>query len=429
MGLLGTSAQAFTDDFLKTYMAIGEDERAENAEKLAREQFTVWQQMQQAQKQQMEAQNREIQAQAAQREYALQQDASMQSDMMNLPVTINQRGLMNSGIIDPKTQSSDPVALKQVAMRQRPAGLLGGELAQPSFEDKLGVLGKYDPKAALGIQGSIEAQREKVQPYSNPYDINVGGKRVRVQKNLVTGQEKPVVEDKSTTVTNITGGMGKNPAAIALAKDRFKSLSKAESKAQDSIFKVEQYNKLISDLGKGNVGGFEGGVRAFLAPVAEALGLDPDAKMGEAQAFKLMSRALIGDMRLELVGSGPVSDAEQKLLSKLSGGDIASSRAAAKGLFEIYRNRSKSNIKNYHSQYDLLQKRYPEIKDNFMRFDDVVGEESPQQNTPARDISIGVSYLKSAANRSDAVARIKALSAKGWTRDELSQMVKSAGLE
>ena len=35
MGLLGTSAQAFTDNFLKTYMAIGEDRRAEASLKIA----------------------------------------------------------------------------------------------------------------------------------------------------------------------------------------------------------------------------------------------------------------------------------------------------------------------------------------------------------------------------------------------------------
>ena len=53
----------------------------------------------------------------------------------------------------------------------------------------------------------------------------------------------------------------------------------------------------------------------------------------------------------------------------------------------------------------------------------------PQVQTTDRDISKPITYLKNAVNRGDAIAKIRELSKKGWTRDELAKIVKEAGWE
>lgn len=403
MGLLGTSAQAFTDNFLKTYMAIGEDRRAEASQKIAEKMRNAQMLEMQQQEALRQAQMREIQAQTAQRENALQQDASMYQDMANLPVQVNMKGLMSSGIIDPKTQSSDPRALQQIASGQMPTGYNVGLLGAPTTQDQLNVLTKYNPEKAL----SIRAQMENT---TSNNEMRLALEQLRQQG----------ANNRQAIKINVGGGGMSYGDKIAI-KDRYKSLSKAETKAQDSIFKVEQYDTLIDSLQKGNVGGFEGGIKAFLAPVAESLGIDVSGKMGEAQAFKLMSRALIGDMRLDLVGSGPVSDAEQKLLSKLSGGDINVSRKAATDLFKIYRSRATNNITQYHNQYDLLSKRYPDIKGTFMRFDDVVGknEAQPQKNS-SRDTSQLKTYISTNASKFSQTDLLTKMRNAGWSDAEIA---------
>jgi len=212
-------------------------------------------------------------------------------------------------------------------------------------------------------------------------------------------------------------------------KNRFTTLGKAEEKALEAVPKVQQYDAMIKALERGDVGGVEGGVKAFLAPVAESLGLDPNGKMGEAQGFKLMARAMVAGMRLQLIGPGPMSDAEQKLLAQLSGGDVYVARAAARDLFKLYRSKAANDIKNYHKTYDLLNKKYPEIKDTFMRFDDEVGGDStgeakPTQSMPERSITGGVNFVQGAKTKEEAQKRYKQLldPSKKWSKEELKRI-------
>ena len=60
-------------------------------------------------------------------------------------------------------------------------------------------------------QQEFDAKNKPVQTneWSEPYEASVGGKKAMVQKNLATGQIKPVMQDVSTTVkVNVGGGRG-----------------------------------------------------------------------------------------------------------------------------------------------------------------------------------------------------------------------------
>jgi len=240
-----------------------------------------------------------------------------------------------------------------------------------------------------------QALMQKEQGWSDPFEKKVGGKTVLFQQHKSTGELKRLSDDKP--VTNITVGGYGTPVAKDIAKQRFSNLSKLEEGASQAQFKVEQYNNLINQLDKGNVGGFQGGVKAMFAPYMEAAGIQGFEQAGEAQAFKLISRALIGDMRLEIVGPGPISDKEQELLERMSGGNINVARTAARDLFKMYKGKAASKIKMYNLNYDLLSKKHPEIKEYFIRYDDKTGVPMTSEKSFSAPPN-AVQYLRSNPN-------------------------------
>jgi len=152
MGLLGTSAQAFTDNFLKTYMAIGEDRRAEASQKIA---------------QQM--------AQAKLKEIADEQ-------AMRAKLTQYNQGLMNpvQGEMQAPVQQTVPNMNFGQGV-QGDQGLLGAPTRQtyanqnevwqaqgkdPSREALLGqanIMSEFNPEKALGIKASLANTEERTQ--------------------------------------------------------------------------------------------------------------------------------------------------------------------------------------------------------------------------------------------------------------------------
>ncbi len=143
-----------------------------------------------------------------------------------------------------------------------------------------------------------------------------------------------------------------------------KALPKAKSEATESYIRVNKYKELLGMAERGEGGGLVNGIKAWLAPVAEALDMDAATieKLSDAQVFKLMARAAVGSQRLMLVGSGQVSNYEQQLMQKLSGGSATVSRQAAMDLFRFYINESQGIVDAYNNQIDVISEHYPDAK-------------------------------------------------------------------
>jgi hypothetical protein len=153
MGLLGTSAQAFTDNFLKTYMAIGEDRRAEASQKIAQEM-----------------------AQAKLKEIADEQ-------AMRAKLTQYNQGLMNNPVMGevqaPVQQFTPSMTFGQGVQGDK--GLLGlptqqtyknqyeawqAEGKDPQREALLGqadIMSSFNPEKGLAIKASLANTEERVQ--------------------------------------------------------------------------------------------------------------------------------------------------------------------------------------------------------------------------------------------------------------------------
>ena len=114
------------------------------------------------------------------------------------------------------------------------------------------------------------------------------------------------------------------------------------------------------DLIKTGVTGKGGQFKSFLAPYAEMAGVNTD-NMSDSQKFQLLTRAIIGPMRLEIVGPGPVSEWEQKLMQQISGGGGATKEAASE-LLGHWQKLAQSKIDNYNDTLSGFSEVYPNVQ-------------------------------------------------------------------
>jgi len=183
----------------------------------------------------------------------------------------------------------------------------------------------------IGKAGSEEpykiGQLHEVVEGGKKYQATYAGKGQWTNKQLMPASEKTAPEDLITL--------------RQLAKD----LPKLKTEAATQGNNIGQIDKALTLLKTGNVTVKSGQLKAFLAPYAEAVGMNTKG-MDDAQTFQLLARQIIGPMRLDIIGAGPVSEWEQKLMQKMSGGGGAGTQAAYE-LLTAYRKMAETKIQNY----------------------------------------------------------------------------------
>ena len=159
-------------------------------------------------------------------------------------------------------------------------------------------------------------------------------------------------------------------------------LKKAAIEGQNALKQTKRALELIE---KG-VTGKGGQLKAFLAPYAEMIGM-PNDNLNDAQAFQLFARAIIGPMRLEMIGPGPVSEWEQQLMQKLSGGGGAA-KPAAKELIGYYRQLAQGKVDNYNQTLEGITQIAPVIGKVYQPFKtETVGASQPVQQPNSTGIT------------------------------------------
>jgi hypothetical protein len=145
-GPLAAGVDAFSDRFIKALLAMKESGR-QDRDSQARQAL---------QAEQLVAMQREA-----------QKEAALQDEIMNLRGAVNMPGLLQSGIVNPQTPvtaipdfgqtqaavgSSDPVAMRQVAMGQTPQGMPLGMLNDPTVAQYADALAKYEPAKGIALK-------------------------------------------------------------------------------------------------------------------------------------------------------------------------------------------------------------------------------------------------------------------------------------
>lgn len=98
----------------------------------------------------------------------------------------------------------------------------------------------------------------------------------------------------------------------------------------------------MKGLLKAGAGGARGYALTKVAPALQLIGIDTKG-MNEAQLYQSLATNLGGSMRLQIVGPGPVSEYEQKLIAKVNGGG-STGAAAANELLDHYHTLAQQKI-------------------------------------------------------------------------------------
>lgn len=97
-----------------------------------------------------------------------------------------------------------------------------------------------------------------------------------------------------------------------------------------------------------------------------------------------------------------------------------------KEVLKATKDQSEIRLQSMDKAISELQQRNDTVID---RYSKIKTPEQPVVQNTNRDISKPIIYLKSASSRDDAISKIRELSKKGWTREELVKIVKEAGWE
>jgi hypothetical protein len=160
----------------------------------------------------------------------------------------------------------------------------------------------------------------------------------------------------------ISGGAGQKEENLILNK-MMEDLPKMETAAKSASSSYSSINKALG-LIKNGVTGKVGQAKAILAQYQDFFPGENFDNLDDAQTFQLLTRAITGPMRLDLIGPGQVSEFEQKLIQQLSGGGGASKKAADT-LLNYYKGLAKSRVDSYNQRLYGTYKLNPIIKDLF----------------------------------------------------------------
>jgi hypothetical protein len=231
-------------------------------------------------------------------------------------------------------------------------GLIQGEVAKGRLEREnaktavMNAMAQYAPyleKEHLGLGSdfikSLDAPKAKisVKPFGHGQVIDeISGQVVQVPVKSSNDFEDALKRESAKTLIKKMPSMRDDAVTANSGLDRIKEM------------------EALLDKG---AGGKYGKFLAAIGPYAEAIGFK-SKNMTDAQAYEVLAKTLGGSMRMAIVGPGQVSNYENQLLQKVSGGgDVG--RDAARELLNYYKKVAQDKVDLYHNSIDDLSEVSP----------------------------------------------------------------------
>lgn len=213
--------------------------------------------------------------------------------------------------------------------------------------------------AKLESQASLLAERNKAQMDAVlaklENDRQMLGQKNDAQSQALAAKLENAIEQLKIKASMRDGQDDKLDRT--LVSKTLTEIPKLKGEAISQKNNIERIDTALDLVSRG-VTGKGGQVKAFLAPYAELIGAKDTKNLDDSQMFQLLTRVIVGPMRLDIVGPGPVSEWEQQLMQKISGGGGAS-KAAATALLSTYRQMAQAKVDNYNTTLDGLTSIYP----------------------------------------------------------------------
>lgn len=147
-------------------------------------------------------------------------------------------------------------------------------------------------------------------------------------------------------------------------REFIKQMPKAKQVAMDSNEALGKMAKMKALLDSG-VGGSGARAKAWAAPILDMLGKNSKG-LDDASLYDSLSQAIAGSLRMQTVGGGQITEYEQKLLQKVSGGGRMAPEAA-KELVDYYMKQGMTRIEEYNAMADDFDEIVPKRKGTYRK--------------------------------------------------------------
>lgn len=131
---------------------------------------------------------------------------------------------------------------------------------------------------------------------------------------------------------------GTQGEAVKLALKDIPAFRDEARTALSGIKTLDQMRGLL----EGGAGARPGQIKVFLSRLTG----QQTESMADAEVYQLLAETLRGPLRNDIVGPGPMTEAEQRLLGQVTGGGTTGSKAASR-LLQMYRESAASKVRNY----------------------------------------------------------------------------------
>lgn len=228
---------------------------------------------------------------------------------------------------------------------------LGRALQQMQYEANLQ---KYEgQKARSAAEQKLRERQMQIQEEKLGLDRELGSANLSLKRRELE-----------------TAGIGGQ--AIEQALKGLPALREEASLAMTGINTIDKMSSLLST----GAGARPGMIKTFLGRLT---GVQTE-NMADAELYQLLSETLRGPLREDIVGPGPMTEAEQRLLGQVTGGGATGIKSAVE-LLAMYRRQAERKIQNYNRQREKLGSYDPTVSDLYESFDLPSGR--PNRPVPA----------------------------------------------
>lgn len=188
-----------------------------------------------------------------------------------------------------------------------------------------------------GLELDSRAQKYATQLEYADRAAQLADRRMNLQESAAERTAR-IEREKLDIARQAATSAGTQGEAVKLA---IKDIPVFRDEARTALSGIKTLDQMKGLLDAG-AGARPGQIKVFLSRLTG----QQTESMADAEVYQLLAETLRGPLRTDIVGPGPVTEPEQRLLGQVTGGGTTGSKAAAR-LLDIYRESATGKIRNY----------------------------------------------------------------------------------
>lgn len=202
-----------------------------------------------------------------------------------------------------------------------------------------------------GLELDSRAQKYATQLEYADRAAQLADRRMNLQESAAERTAR-IEREKLDIARQAATSAGTQGEAVKLA---IKDIPVFRDEARTALSGIKTLDQMKGLLDAG-AGARPGQIKVFLSRLT---GQQTEG-MADAEVYQLLAETLRGPLRTDIVGPGPMTESEQRLLGQVTGGGTTGSKAAAR-LLDIYRESATGKIRNYNETRRRVGREEPSV--------------------------------------------------------------------